>query len=477
MVGVLALLGAVGVSCGDDGAAAEGPAPDDDGGTSPTTGTPDPDDGSSTAAADDDPDDAPDDPDTGGTTNPPPVCGNGMVEGIEQCDDANDVNGDGCDNDCTETLDTSIWQITEGGDAAVREAGQGVAVGDGDEIVAVGYIVDAVSDPDVFIRKTDPDGNEIWTVQSDLSMGGEDRAYGVAIDATGNIAVTGETDTAPASSDVWLAVLDTAGVELWSTTIDGPAGGNDGGRAVAFDADGNVGVAGLVRAGDNDNDIWVAMYDGAGAELWSETVAGPEELDDRGSGVVFDEEGNLYVSGFVNLGGFNRNIWLRKYDAGGTEVWTSTWDSDASADDAGFAVARSPNGAIVVAGISPVLADNQDFWVGTFEPEAGELQWWKRFGGPAIINDNAFGVATDSMDNVIVVGFKGQTETDSDIWLRKYDSTGLEVWTQTIFGAGNDRDEARAVAVDSTDHIVVTGEIRDAENNDGDIWLAKFAPE
>jgi cysteine-rich repeat protein len=28
-------------------------------------------------------------------------CGNGSVEGGEDCDDGNDVDGDGCDSDCT----------------------------------------------------------------------------------------------------------------------------------------------------------------------------------------------------------------------------------------------------------------------------------------------------------------------------------------------------------------------------------------
>jgi cysteine-rich repeat protein len=30
----------------------------------------------------------------------PPVCGNGVVEGDEECDDGNNYNGDGCDEDC-----------------------------------------------------------------------------------------------------------------------------------------------------------------------------------------------------------------------------------------------------------------------------------------------------------------------------------------------------------------------------------------
>lgn len=467
------------VSCGSPEQAADGAGDDSEsgGGTAMPTGA---DDGmvdDTTASPDDGPDDGPeDDPDDDATTSPPAECGNGMVEGLEQCDDANDINGDGCDNDCTETFDTSIWQVTQGGDAAVREAGQGVAVDANDDIVVVGYIVHEVNNPNIFVRKLDSDGEEIWTVEQDLSMGGEDRAYAVAVDPDGNYAVAGDTDTAPASSDIWIEVMGPDGGAIWSTTVDGPGGGNDGGRAVAFDADGNLGVAGLVRAGDNDNDIWVAMYDPAGVQLWSDIIAGPEGLDDRGRGVVFDPDGNLLVAGFLSNGSFNRDVWLRKYDPDGGEIWTESWDSDNSADDAAFAIAASAGGDAVVAGISPVLATNQDFWLGRFDPDGG-LAWWKRFGGPAITNDNALGVAVDSMDFAVAVGFKGLTNTDTDIWLTRYDATGLQIWTQTVFGAGLDSDEARAVAIDSADNIIVTGEIRDAKNNDGDIWLGKFAPQ
>jgi cysteine-rich repeat protein len=31
---------------------------------------------------------------------PPPVCGNGIVESGEQCDDGNTVNWDGCSSTC-----------------------------------------------------------------------------------------------------------------------------------------------------------------------------------------------------------------------------------------------------------------------------------------------------------------------------------------------------------------------------------------
>ena len=37
------------------------------------------------------------------TACPPQICGNGSLEGTEQCDDGNLTNGDGCDANCTNT--------------------------------------------------------------------------------------------------------------------------------------------------------------------------------------------------------------------------------------------------------------------------------------------------------------------------------------------------------------------------------------
>ena len=44
----------------------------------------------------------------GDTTGSESVCGNEAVEGNEECDDGNDVNGDGCQTTCTTTLATAV---------------------------------------------------------------------------------------------------------------------------------------------------------------------------------------------------------------------------------------------------------------------------------------------------------------------------------------------------------------------------------
>jgi len=421
-----------------------------------------------------DPDDVTtEDPDTA-TTEPLPECGNGVREDPEQCDDGNLEPGDGCDPDCTETVDTQLWEDVQGGAAAVQESGQGVVVDGAGNIVVVGYLVDDVGNPDIWVKKYDPAGAEVWTQVLDPSMGFDDRGHGVDVDAQDNILVSGDIGVSETASDVWLGKLDPAGALVWQYTFDGPEGQNDIGEDVAVDADGNAVVAGSVRVAPNDVDIFYAKVDPAGAELWSTIVAGPATYEDRAMGVEIDGDGNAVVAGFVSADAFALDVWLRKVDPAGAEVWTTTWESLQGGVDQGFDVAIAPDGSIGVAGTTPIIATNENVWLGKFDAD-GMLVWYQDFGGPAILNDHGLGIAADSQGAFVVVGFKGVADTDSDIWLRKWDAAGNVVWTQSIIGAGMDRDQALAAAVDANDDVVATGEIRQRANNNGDIWVAKFA--
>jgi cysteine-rich repeat protein len=473
-VGVLALGG---VACAIDESGAGNEAPTNDG-PGPDSGVSD--DGPATGVDEDsgppgttDPDDGP--ATMGPTTQPDPVCGDGILEGIEECDDGNDVDGDGCNVDCTLDLDTSLWQVTHGGDAMVAESGHGIAVDGAGNIVVGGYEVDVVGSPDMWLAKYDPAGNLLWELTLDPSGGLDDRIYGVAIDPADQILLVGDVDVMPSSSNIWVSKRDPQGAELWSTTFDGPDMGDDGGRGVASDSASNVVATGFVRVANNDIDIFVAKLGPGGAEQWSEIVAGPEILDDRGQGIAVDPNDDVVVAGFVSHGDFNRDVWLRKYDPDGAELWTETWDNGNQGEDAGFGLAVAPDGSIAVTGMTPIIATNQDVWLGRFDTD-GALVWYKRFGGQAYVDDAGLAVAADADSNFIVAGYRGQSRTDSEIWLRKYDVRGNVLWSQVVTGRGADRDQATAVAADADANLVVTGEIRNAMSNDGDVWIGKFGP-
>lgn len=86
---------------------------------------------------------------------------------------------------------------------------------------------------------------------------------------------------------------------------------------------------GIYEGNGTGQDIWVHKYDVNGTLLW--TAEYDEPGQDRAHGVVTDDDGNVYVHGNTEAarpsgGGEDIDLWLRKYDAAGTEIWTDIWD-------------------------------------------------------------------------------------------------------------------------------------------------------
>lgn len=189
------------------------------------------------------------------------VCGDGIFQGIEECDDGNCDNGDGCDNDCIFNFDISIWDDMYFGDVLVCEFGYGIVVDFMGNVVVGGYEVDVVGDFDMWIVKYDTDGNQLWMVEFDFLVGLDDCIYGVVIDFMDNVLLVGDFDVVVLFFDIWVVKFDFEGGEIWMMIFDGLEVGDDGGCGVVSDVEGNVVVIGYYCVVNNDNDIFVVCFD------------------------------------------------------------------------------------------------------------------------------------------------------------------------------------------------------------------------
>ena len=293
---------------------------------------------------------------------------------------------------------------------------------------------------DFFVVKFGPTGNWLWTRQD--GTGQDDTARGVTTDASGNVYVTGYVRgefhgvTRVGGADVFINKYDTDGTRLWTVLFGSDL--TDESFGITCDADGNVivtgwcdgNIDGIVNQGNGDN--FLAKYDSAGNKLWLKQWGTVNK--DTGYSLATDAARNIYLSGYTTgplygsqMG--NRDIFLAKFDAGGTNIWSTQ--------------------------------------IGTTD------------------HDQAWGVTCDAAGNVFVAGETGGqlgsdlAAGDLDLFVAKYSPAGSQVWLRQL-GTTN-IDFARAIAMDTNGAVFVTGRSFgdfDGNTNQGlsDVILMKYAP-
>ena len=225
---------------------------------------------------------------------------------------------------------------------------------------------------DAFVRRYDPDGNEVWTRQ--FGTENYDYVYGIAVESTG-VYVVGRLgviyNTFP-SGQTFLRKYDTSGNEQWTRQLDASY---DFRSIVA--AAGSIYVGGRFTPPGADSAV-LRKYDASGSEMWTRELSVPsatyayayaQVLAASAAGVYlskslpssmfidfYDQDGNkvreilrhesspvLVVddTGFYSGGGDynlpgecpagNDDADVRRYDLDGNEVWArqfGTWQSD-----------------------------------------------------------------------------------------------------------------------------------------------------
>jgi len=282
---------------------------------------------------------------------------------------------------------------------------------------------------------------------------------------------------------------------------------------VAVDESGNIYIAGGFRdivdfdpGGGTDEhtsngnfDVFLSKFDSSGAFQWARTWGGINS--DYAYSVATDGSGDIYVTGcFESTVDFDPgvgtdehtlngkdDIFLSKFDSSGDFQWARTWGADDY--DYGYAVAVDGFGNIYITGYFTGTVDfapgggtdehisngGSDVFLSKFD-SSGLFQWARTWGGNSY--DNGPGVAVDGSGNIYVTGayyatvdFDPDAGTDehvsngaSDVFLSKFDSSGVFQWART-WGANND-DLGRRVAVDGSGNIYLVGEFEDTVDFD-----------
>ncbi len=299
-----------------------------------------------------------------------------------------------------------------------------------------------------------------------LGGAGSEGGRAIAVDSLGNTYITGDAGwgfpvhdslvqaTNAGGNDVFVAKLNAAGSALvYATYIGGSPdgsglGGDDIGRAIAIDPEGNAYVTGSTHSDDFPmenalqteyrgadilyGDAFIVKLNPTGTKLIYATYLGGHK-DEAGYDIQADRSGHAYVVGYTSSDNFPLE---------------SAYQSTLKGHGDGF--------------ISKIKPDGSDFVFSTY------------FGGS--VGDRCRGIALDKEENIYLTGTTGSDDfpleaeyqkailyTGPDAFVTKMNPQGTDLLFSTyLTGTGTDPnfnhgDEGSSIAVDTLGYVYVAG--------------------
>jgi hypothetical protein len=249
--------------------------------------------------------------------------------------------------------------------------------------------------------------------------------------------------------------------------------------------------------------------------LWAKAAGGTS--DDRGYSTCTDANGNVYVTGSfkgqsITFGsivltnsdnsGVTSDIFIVKYSSIGSVLWASS--TGGLSFDEGLCITTDASGNVYLTGRfdSPTITfgtttlskvGNHDIFIAKYSSQ-GTLLWANSAGG--INYDNVTGISTDANSNVFITGFfysatiafgttslsnASSSGTFTDMYIAKYDSTGVLLWAN--LAGGTSFDFGNSICNDSNGNAYVTGSFvgsitfgSTTLTSAGDVFITKYSP-
>ena len=275
---------------------------------------------------------------------------------------------------------------------------------DGGFIIA-GYTNTGAS-PDILLLKIDAVGNEVWH----RTFGGSLNDIGYSLKQTydhGYI-ITGYQSQGGTNQDIWLIKTDENGNEEWNTYIGGS--NSEIGYDIQITSDGGYVICGKYSTGTFGYAKLAKINAEGDSVLWNYNFFG--SVTTNGYSVRETMDGGYILTGnaWLNYPAGSSDIFLLKTNSDGNEVWSETYGS--TGFDTGQCVVETTDGEFMIAGTSA-----EDLYV--LKTDAVGIETWSNtYGGPNV-DEGKYIQQTSDGGFIIVGSTSSFGSGDSDIYLLK----------------------------------------------------------
>lgn len=285
-----------------------------------------------------------------------------------------------------------------------------------------------------YVAKFDSNGNIIWFEKFGSTVRNE--TYAIDVDSEGSIYLAGlfrgttefvtTTLISTTDPDSFILKLDPNGNEVWIRAGEGSSSST--GRAIDIDANDNVYLFGefrndldygggqLVSAGGSD--LFLIKFDKNGNIIYQfRDGTGVSEVAVK---IKLDNQNNIYLTGWINgnttFGTINVSATgntsvILKYNSSATIQWANSIGADGSDFPRDLVLDNQTNvyvggtfaGTLVSINPSIVSSGSSDLYISKFDSD-GNYDWTLTATGGAATNETVYGLAVDSFNTLFVIG-------------------------------------------------------------------------
>jgi hypothetical protein len=153
-----------------------------------------------------------------------------------------------------------LWVKTYNGPGNGNDEANAIAVDSSGNVYVTGWSMGSGTYEDYATLKYDPSGNQLWVKRYNGPGNGDDVALAIAVDGSGHVYVTGWSTGSGTSYDYATLKYDPSGNQVWIQRYNGLGNSYDVAHAIAVDGSGNVYVTGESQGSGTYSDYATIKY-------------------------------------------------------------------------------------------------------------------------------------------------------------------------------------------------------------------------